>query len=174
LFAKLAKKYDAVNPLDSTQQTIIGEGRTTVQGSSSMTDDSSTPMESVKSGNGGIASFNSQQQIHDHSSSVPSHGMSTSSFGSPLNATNLSVSMPLSSQVGLSTPFSAFGQSLGSSPPPTVSVIGSSFIPTPSFGGKSPRELLTAFYQEKNPSKIADVDSLLIKYQVRKLAFFTG
>jgi hypothetical protein len=37
------------------------------------------------------------------------------------------------------------------------------------FRGKSARELLTEFYREKNPSKISDVDNLLIKYQVRIL-----
>jgi hypothetical protein len=36
------------------------------------------------------------------------------------------------------------------------------------FRGKSARELLTEFYREKNPSKISDVDNLLVKYQVRK------
>lgn len=47
----------------------------------------------------------------------------------------------------------------------------SNFNPTPTtpaalFGGKTARELLTAFYQEKNPSKISDVDNVLLKYQV--------
>merc|ERR1712238_529739 len=32
------------------------------------------------------------------------------------------------------------------------------------FGGKNPREILTAFYQEYNPTKVSEVDKLLNKY----------
>jgi hypothetical protein len=168
LFAKLAKKYGATNPLDSLQQSTEGDGQSAFQGSSSMIDDSSAL--TVKRGNGGIALFASQPHTLDQSSSVQSHGMSTSPFGSPFIATNSATTTPFSIQAGLSTPFSAFGQGPSSSAPSTVGGFGSTVVPTSSFGGKSPRELLTAFYQEKNPSKIADVDNLLIKYQVRMLA----
>jgi hypothetical protein len=33
------------------------------------------------------------------------------------------------------------------------------------FGGRSPRDLLTFFYQQKNPSKLAEIDNVLRKYQ---------
>lgn len=35
------------------------------------------------------------------------------------------------------------------------------------FNGKSARDMLTAFYTEKNPSKLSSIDDVLKKYQVR-------
>lgn len=136
-----------------------------------MTDDSSSFTEAVNRDSVGVDSFIAQPQqlSHDQRSFVQSQALPTSSFGNPLNVTNSSASLPLSGQAGMSTPFSSFGQSQSSSTPPAINGLGSTFVPTPSFGGKSPRELLTAFYQEKNPSKIADVENLLMKYQVRIL-----
>lgn len=44
--------------------------------------------------------------------------------------------------------------------------------PAPAFSGRSPRELLTAFYQQYNASKISDVDKLLAKYQGKEEHMF--
>jgi hypothetical protein len=54
------------------------------------------------------------------------------------------------------------------SQPPALSL--SSVAPTGApggalFGGRSPRDLLTSFYQQKNPSKLAEIDFVLNKYQ---------
>ena len=40
------------------------------------------------------------------------------------------------------------------------------------FLGKTPKELLTAFYREKNPSKVDEVDKLLAKYKGREEKLF--
>jgi hypothetical protein len=82
------------------------------------------------------------------STSAPSFGspvLRASQFGSPFSAVPTEAS-----------PASPFGSSAGAS----------ANLGAATFGGKTARELLTQFYQEKNPSKIAEVDKLLIKYQV--------
>jgi len=40
------------------------------------------------------------------------------------------------------------------------------------FGGKTPRELLTAFYQHTNPSKLSEVDKVLTKYSGQEEKLF--
>lgn len=56
---------------------------------------------------------------------------------------------------------SPFGQSSS----PTVSSFGTLAGPGGrTFGGKTAREILIAFYQQRNPSKVSEVDKLLAKY----------
>jgi hypothetical protein len=40
------------------------------------------------------------------------------------------------------------------------------------FNGKSAREMLTSFYQERNPGKLGDIDGVLKKYMVRRKQIF--
>jgi hypothetical protein len=137
-----------------------------------MIDDSSPYMESVEVGRDGSSSIAAlTQPLHPkpYTSSTTQEN-STYSF-----ANGSSILAPIqasssSSQVSPS-PFSSFGQGLALTPSSQVGNTTSTFVApnaaAPTFGGKSPRELLTSFYQEKNPSKISDVDTLLAKYQVR-------
>lgn len=99
---------------------------------------------------------------------------------------------PVQSPFASSTPAPAFGSMASQSPfgqqssggfsstpfsqPPASSPFGATAAAAPStmapgsttFLGKSPRELLTAFYQEKNPTKLSEVDKLLASTREKK------
>jgi hypothetical protein len=106
----------------------------------------------------------SSQMSSTPESSTSSTGMASTPFPSFPTPSGNSQSLPFMSTQPHSTfvPSSGIGSSTNSA---NFNTIPNATGPT--FGGKSPRELLTAFYREKNPSKISDVDSLLIKYQVQ-------
>lgn len=87
-----------------------------------------------------------------------SFGLSNTSSSTPFSSTPLSFGQVSNSFVNQQRPDGG-NNSLAHTTPNTTS--------TGMFRGKSARELLTEFYREKNPSKISDVDNLLVKYQVR-------
>lgn len=76
-------------------------------------------------------------------------------------------------QANSAAPFGQSNQSaaspFGQTPTPTAS-IAIAFGHNPSagsgtkFDGKTPREILTAFYQQRNPSKITEIDKVIAKY----------
>jgi hypothetical protein len=86
---------------------------------------------------------------------------SAPTFGSPGLGASTFGSSPFSTVPNEASTVPPFGSSAGASAPN----LGGA-----TFGGKTARELLTQFYQEKNPSKIAEVEKLLIKYQVCGIA----
>lgn len=45
-------------------------------------------------------------------------------------------------------------------------------VPGGSFAGRTPRDMLSAFYQKYNPSKVAEVDRILLKYQGKEEQMF--
>jgi len=74
------------------------------------------------------------------------------------------------------TPFSSggtgtslFGGGAQNQSPATPSPAGGG---ASAFGGRNPRDMLTAFYQQYNPSKLAEVDRLLVKYQGKEEQMF--
>lgn len=70
-----------------------------------------------------------------------------------------------SSQNQQASPFS-FGSSTSNSPSQfNASLLHQQSPGTASFSGKSARDTLYAFYQQRNPSKLGEVDKLLAKYQ---------
>jgi len=107
-----------------------------------------------------------------------------SSFGASLSTTAKSpFASSSSSNVGFgNSPATPFGQqssansTFGQRSQPLVSPVGQSSSSTLSsfgnsagagyhtFGGKTAREILTSFYQQRNPSKISEVDKLIAKY----------
>jgi hypothetical protein len=171
LFATLAKEYGTPNPLQ--EPSVRYDGQTTAQSTVTMIDDSSPYMESVEVGRDGSSSIAALPQPLHPKPYTSSTSQENSAFSF---ANGSSILAPIqasssSSQVSPS-PFSSFGQGLALTPSTlqvgnTTSTFVAPNAAAPTFGGKSPRELLTSFYQEKNPSKISDVDTLLAKYQVR-------
>lgn len=85
-------------------------------------------------------------------SNAPAFGSSTHSSASPMPFAQASSSM--------SQQPPSFGAS--SAPPPTQAL----------FGGRTPRDILVAFYQRYNAAKVAEVDKVLIKYQGKEDLMF--
>ena len=83
---------------------------------------------------------------------------------------------PAFSSMSSSSPFgqpngSSFALSVGQPPLPATPIAAPAGVPR-TYLGKSARDLLTAFYQEKNPSKVSEVDNLLAKYLGREDTMF--
>lgn len=184
MFAKLAQKYRVPNPVVETEQSnkrdVPTPAQTMTAGFGATGASPFSP--SIPGTNqNASSSFMSQKPPLNSSpftstsgqgsSQTPFSGASTAS--APTSAFGASTMSSPSPFAQLPAQFSPFGQtsSAVSSPSPFTGGVRSQPSPTPSsaspsFGGKSPRDLLMAFYQEKNPSKIAEVDKLLVKYQV--------
>ena len=92
-------------------------------------------------------------------SSVPAPAPFGSSTSTPASGFGVMSSHTLSGQTGASFS-SPFGHALSPASTPLAAPTGT----TATFLGKSAREMLTAFYQEKNPSKLSEVDRNLAKY----------
>jgi hypothetical protein len=158
MFSKLAKKYRTQNPLQvASDQNFDASHQPRT--STAMTDESAPLSES---------SIDERQS----ESSIPTIAQDGSMFSVG------SVSSPFPSETSHKLGLSIMSPSVPHMSSPSLFGLASN-VPSQShqssgmsnenqiFRGKSARELLTAFYQEKNPSKISDVDSLLMKYQVR-------
>lgn len=76
----------------------------------------------------------------------------STSAPSPFSSAPVSQSSPFSTNVSSQSPFGT----------PSAPVVATA---SGNFGGRSPRDLLLQFYQQHNPSKIGEVDRLLVKYQ---------
>jgi hypothetical protein len=173
MFSKLAQKYKVSDPLyehgDSKNAVTGNVSAFGVESVSPFTSAySPSPFGAAQKPPLGMSPFAQPSgQQHLGGQSVSASSASPFSTNSPSTAAFGSVSSPAP----------AFGQqNLISSPfgQPTASVpFGADPTPAPAaaqthatmFGGKSARELLTSFYQEKNPSKLGEVDKLLAKYQ---------
>jgi hypothetical protein len=161
LFAKLAKKYGSSNPLDDLPN-LPGRTLNPTPNITEMIDDPSQFMESS----------NETKQIHSSISTTSiqensvSSGIVTSQF--PSLPSQGMVLPSMSSSTPFSSPFGQASDSFANSSNSASSNTNLSTTSTGMFRGKSARELLTEFYREKNPSKISDVDNVLMKYQVRK------
>lgn len=95
-------------------------------------------------------------------------GMASSPFGQPTSSAT-----PAPSPFSAAAPATAGG--VFGTPAPTLGfgAPAPTAASTPTIlAGKTPRELLTAFYQEKNPAKVAEVDKLLAKYQGNEAQLF--
>ena len=173
MFAKLAAKYSAPNPL-STNHSI-----TYVLPSTSLGPSVPAKTPAFESKPFQASPFNNTSAMMQPVVAAPS----PSPFGAPATtstpAFRSTSTFGVSSQSGFS---SSFAGSSGQTQSTSQSHFGGSNIPfgntasTPSFGsptisssgatfgGKTPREILIQFYQQYNPSKIGEVDKLLAKY----------
>jgi hypothetical protein len=111
-----------------------------------------------------------------------------SPFGAPTNAGGMASPSPFGSSSSTSTPFGSGGVSSPSPFGGTSSMTQSSpfgtaaaTAPAPamqagatqnSFQGRNPREMLTQFYQQKNPTKLGEIDKVLAKYQGKEEQLF--
>jgi len=93
-----------------------------------------------------------------------------SSGGSAFGGAAPTPATPFSSSAFGSTPTTS-GSPFGQAPaPPPTATVGSN--PSSKFGGRNPRDILVSFYQSKNPSKINDVDKVLMKYAGKEEQLF--
>jgi hypothetical protein len=186
MFDKLAKKYNVANPLQSSVQKFNKETSDSAMDTLTMSGRVESASNASPFSFGGIVTSTSENKLLNPSSLFDKNALKISnspfsiatnstpgfsSFGtvanSPFaNTTTLGNNSPF----GIAAPnpnTSSFGQ-----PSPfssAVSVSGTTHpIPTQStsqsFVGKTPRDMLMAFYQQYNASKMSEVDRLLAKY----------
>lgn len=188
MFSKLAQKYRVPNPLDDAALPNMREtsspGQTTAAGFGISGTSGASPFATSAPGTNHNTSspFMNKEAPLGSSLFTPSsgHASAQSPFGIASSTISLAPAFgnsagPMSSPFAQAlAPFPSFGQTPSAVRSPSPFAAGASSqlgqsqgVPMASFGGKSPRDLLTAFYQEKNPTKIAEVDKLLTKYQVR-------
>lgn len=190
MFAKLAQKYRVPNPLKKAESPTRGFSTPVLNTAAGFgTSEASQLPPSALGASQTTSSFTSQKaqlnaspfmstSVQDRSGQPLFGDTSTKSALAPTFATStMSSPSPFGfgqqSSGNTTSQLSPFEQTSSVDPSPFDRGGGSSqVIPMPSavgvtFGGKSPRDLLTAFYQQINPSKIAEVDKLLSKYQVR-------
>lgn len=207
MFAKLAQKYNAPNPLVqsqsmdhttstlsesnnnslSTDQTLTPAPASSMFGS---TKSNSQPMRSSfgSSSSLNVSSFGGTMNTAFGNTSTPTKNpfgspsaqTSTASFGFESNAKTAfgQSPVPVSTPFGVNPPPSAIGVSpnfTGQSPAPTsfgVNPPSTVISASSSFAQKSARELLLAFYQQNNPTKVSEVDKLLGKYAGKEEQMF--
>mmetsp|Transcript_10312 Transcript_10312/g.15211 ORF Transcript_10312/g.15211 Transcript_10312/m.15211 type:complete len:636 (-) Transcript_10312:87-1994(-) len=188
MFAKLAQKYNAPNPLD--EPTVPKQGLGGQNPFAQTTSSANTVMSSSTAPSPspfGAPSLLPKSQPQATTPTPFSGGSNAPLSSSPFGA-QTPFKSPFGGQAQKSTP-SAFGNSAPSpfSSTPAAPFQGSSAsfgqpaanISTSSpmgtaplsgsaqpnaFGGRQPRDILVSFYQQYNPSKIAEVDKLLAKY----------
>lgn len=193
MFQKLAAKYKVPSPLESTGPTPLPSSGTPALQASPFGSGAPAPSPfSSGSTNTSASPFGSSAPAPAPSpfgSSAPTSAQSP--FGSsapapaqsPFGAANpsgLGAASPFGSTSASSTPFGSSGLSSPSpfgstAAAPQPSPFGSTSAPPPampgpgtsqqSFQGRNPRDLLLQFYQQKNPSKISEVDKVLQKYR---------
>jgi hypothetical protein len=165
MFAKLAAKYKAPNPLDSQPtKTLAPAPATAGFGGSAASPFSPAPATAEKPPLG-LSPFGSPSGLAEAQSPF-GISMSTTApvpaFGaSPFGQAASSVTSPQ---------FGGMSQ-LGSSPTQPTPMTPAPAIGE-SFAGRPPRDMLFAFYQKYNPSKVAEVDRLLLKYQGKEEQMF--
>lgn len=189
MFAKLAKKYKVSSPLDSIRKTDESSESAPVGAAPSPFKTAVPPMPSFGSTAGldsGIAPFGTskpQASPSPFSSMIEkSSPIGQSPFGQPSTNTFGSMTQSSSSFGHPSKTVSSFGGAPQAAPPSSPSPFGppstqttSSFGGAPQMappsststliGGREPREVLVAFYQKYNPSKLHEIDKVLTKYK---------
>ena len=181
MFQKLAQKYKTSNPLGDATQASVAPLFGTPNPTKSPTPFGSTPAPAAATksspfGNsvGGndqktsFSSFGSQSTTPFGSNTKSPFGSSSVGFSNPSNATT---GFGNTATSGEATPFGSnsggFGSlGLGSASAPAPAAQGAKFC------GRTPRELLVAFYQTHNPAKIGEVDKTLMKYAGREELLF--
>eukprot|EP00978_Attheya_sp_CCMP212_P039637 scaffold207977_cov55-Attheya_sp.AAC.1 len=201
MFAKLATKYKVPNPLSEgasgfsstpsgANHSSFGGGSTT---QTALGQTSTVPSASPFSANRELSTAPTQSPFMTGSPSLrPSAAIppSSPSWGAATNAPNVQPAFGSTSNMPSSSPFgqsavpntgaTVFGGSgAGATPfgsPPVSSGFGvgssQSSDPNKKFGGRTPREMLVAVYQQYNPAKVSEVDKLLAKYKNKEEHLF--
>ena len=160
MFQKLADRYKVPNPLDGTPAPAasapIPMGSPSPFGSASITTSSSKSAFGQSPGLGGTPSpFTSGGGPSTFPSSPSPFGQSTPVQASPFGQSGAPAPQP-----------SPFGQSAPTAQPSPFGGTPAPGAPTSQarFNGLTAREMLTKFYQEKDPSRLPKVDTNLAKY----------
>lgn len=173
MFNKLAKKYNAPNPLGISSEVTASPSPFGKATSATSVSTSST-LGFGQSGNFGNASNSLGPTAFGQSTSAPS----TTPFGKSSSSTSAaSFGQSSTSIASKSSPFgqpstaTPFGQTPASTPFGQQSIQASTPFGTtsqgsaqPKFGDKTAREILVSFYQQHNPAQLGKVDQLLQKY----------
>jgi|AntRauTorckE5430_2_1112549.scaffolds.fasta_scaffold03647_2 hypothetical protein len=179
MFAKLAKKYNVPDPFShqnaSMTTGIIPNAAAPSQfGSSGGFGSPLAPTASLFGGTPAGSSFGASTSSTIATQS-PFGGAPVSTFSgatsssTPFNSSSEGFGKPVASPFGQQTPVaSPFCQNsqpvMSSYDKPSMPSFGATPGGGATFGGKTAREILVAFYQQRNPSKISEVDKLLAKY----------
>ena len=161
MFGKLGRKYNVPSPLESTLTAPAAAPPSTAFGSTPASP-FSTPVAPMPSSSNTTSAFGStatdgapSPSPFGASASQPS-SIGPSPFGkpaaSPFGSTPSPFGPPATSQA------SPFGQP--AAPQPAVAPTSTTLI-----GGREPREVLVAFYQKYNQSRLGEVDKVLLKYK---------
>jgi hypothetical protein len=202
MFSKLAAKYGVQSALEGTSKQPGSESSTLPQFSSFTNDDNPASPPPRFSAIGGFATSSAASQTPTpsapfgstntgtfaSSSSAPSpspFGTATPAVNPPSfgNSASGGVVAPSASPFGFAaaspSPFGTAGMLptatpfANTSPAPFGSTAPSSLQGSQKlFNGRTARDLLSQFYQEKNPSKVAEVDKLLEKYRGNEESLF--
>jgi hypothetical protein len=170
MFRKLGAKYKVPSPLDSAlAATQTGSSAPSAPPASFS---SAAPAPSPFASSGGAMSTISPFGASSASTaptpfgSTPAGSLSSSSPfgkpstpGTPFGSGGLSSAAPF----GGNTPTMAQASPFGTSAPAAPAMQAPATQQT--FQGRNPREMLVSFYQQKNPSKVAEVDKFLQKYR---------
>ena len=167
MFAKLGKKYGVPSPLDDASNEPTGAPAAIPKSASITSSGSSFPFATKTST--GVASFGFSGSNDNPASTGPGKTSSTSlpGFASPAAASTPAFS-GATAVLGGATPAFGISPSPFGQPSTSQASFGNAATPPASgstkFGGRTPREVLTEFYQKHNPSKVSEVDKLLTKY----------
>lgn len=185
MFSILAKKYNAPNPLDGnvTKSTPSTFGATSMFGSTPNTvgfgSNNKSPFEQSSTSSASTPFGQPPAPPTSTPFGQPSAPSTSTPFGqstapSPSTPFGQTAALPPSTPFGQTqspVPSTPFGNTT-SGPSTPFGQAGTPIASTPfgtsggetKFGGKTARELLVSFYQERNPSQLAKVDQLLTKY----------
>ena len=174
MFSKLARKYNVANPL-------LNNGQKNEQVQAPKIDS----QQSIERGSI-LQSSNNQQAFKSESTSNP-FGSTNNIFGQKPKTNSLASSSPFGSSSQSNTIQSSisYGQSSSGFGSNTMQTFGSTtnaFGTTNQraqtqpaavkFGGRTPKEILVAFYNKYNPSKVSEVDKFLTKYSGKEEQMF--
>jgi hypothetical protein len=179
MFGKLAKKYNAPNPLVDNNKTV--QSVSAPSSAASLFGSAPKPMTSQGFGSSIKSPFG--QSTAPPTSTAIFGGTNKSPFGqtaAPSASTPFGQKTVSSSPFGQSPPVAStpFGQStaassvsiastpFGQAAPTTSTPFGTNNISSgeAKFGGKTAREILVSFYQQRNPAQLTKVDQVLAKY----------
>lgn len=182
LFAKLAAKYKVPNPLESLGGAQASSSQAPPPAPAMGMGESPSPFGSTPQ-RSGMDMGQSKPSPFGNTNPPPAQPSPFSQTPSkipggqqPIFGGSSMGGAPAPTPFGSPSPFSA-----GSGMTPSTPAFGQSQSPmtmqTPSagqqsFAGKSPRDMLTAFYQQYNASKLNEVDKLLGKYSGREEDLF--
>lgn len=169
MFAKLAKKYNVESPLEKATEPKSDSGGPTKQSGTAM---GSSPFQQTPNQSSALTPTAkpplapSPFAAGGQTNIAPTFALPAPSGNSPFGTPAPAGGTPAFGQGG-NSPFSttaAPAQSPFSQAPTTTAPVSVPSTGQSQFAGKSPREMLMAFYQQKNPSKLTEVDKVLAKY----------